>query len=445
LLAMALTMAATASAQWDGRLWKPYQSEQFGGSRRSADGLYGSVEAIYWKLDGPKNLAEWNTGALIGMGDGEQFQLAGSLEAEAVPSPNFNLGTRFTLGYQQGHHGWRFTGCGLSGCGSGVAMSTRVGWSEQGDYLYDFMGTGENEWTWINIRSYVGRDREGKDYGISCEYQTRLFDLDLAWTYRTHPFKWGELEFFAGAKYWDLNDKLSFADEGMWFFYNFSTDTLWEGTSRYDYDVIDILAYNGVIPLEMEISSRQIREATNRMVGPNLGFNLTRRNSRWTFGAAPSVFLGVNNQTFTFNEYGTSRFNEVIAAANTTVGDIGYVYNSMASSFSVGELLNLKQARSLLKLPVTYYHKQHRTVFSPGVSLQLSAKWQWTDAVGIKVSFDSTVMQNVARGSDLVATPVQYEQTPGVWVNTGKYDFSYHSKGDTVILYGISIGLEMKR
>ena len=107
---------------------------------------------------------------------------------------------------------------------------------------------------------------------------------------------------------------------------------------------------------------------------------------------------------------------------------------------------------------------RNRTVFSPGAGFQFSAKWQWTDAVGIKVGIDANIMSNVARGGTLVAkstyhtevTPmfIRAPNKPSAWEFTDhnvtrtrneEVDFSLRSKGETIILYGISLGLEVRR
>ena len=452
LLAVTLTMVVTLSAEdWDGRLWKPYQPEQFGGSRRSADGVYGAIEMLYWKLDGPRNLVQFNQ----------------ILDVSELPT-SFELGTRITFGNRRGHHGWLFSAYGLSGIGGSIA-DERISWDQQGTF--------ERWYTYYWYRSYwyksVWNWMDVVDSKVELKSQSRVFNFDLSWTYRPHPFRWGEIEFFAGAKYWDLNDKLDYSDLGfnnVYIYYGWedpdnvnpttsvavgtpTTATLYGRAYWYDFDDYT------PIPMIIQLGQYRTQEATNRMVGPHLGCNITRRNSRWTFGAAPAVFLGVNNQSFTFRETASVRLNEpptnATMPAYTEMVDYDYV--SEASNLTVGQLNSLKRmSTEMEKLAPTTYRKLHRSVFSPGVSLQLSAKWQWTDAVGIKFGFDSTIMNNVARGNDLVATPIfvdengnrvsrDYANKSGDGPQRDGYDFSLRSKGDVVILYGISIGLEMKR
>ncbi len=56
LYAVLFATAGSALALDGGRLWKPYQPEEFGGGRRMNDGVYGELSAILWKVSKPKNL-----------------------------------------------------------------------------------------------------------------------------------------------------------------------------------------------------------------------------------------------------------------------------------------------------------------------------------------------------------------------------------------------------
>ena len=405
-LAMTLIVVDTAPA-WDGRLWKPYQPEQFGGQRRSPDGVYGAVEMLWWKLDAPRNVSPY-------------------MAVTELPS-DFQLGTRITLGNRRGHHGWRFTGYGLSGLGGSITEES----GGTGNWLTDigFVPPGGlpplpppaflNWYTHYETNSFLEAGRN--EYG----YQTRIVDLDLAYTYRPHPFKWGELDFFAGVKYRDINDKLLYLQSDNTYSYTYMFTPLpWTTPAPAS-------PPDGIIGSTFATTTRSTeKEVTNRIVGPSLGFDLTRRNLRWTFGAGASVFLGINNQSFRFNQVTVQGVLADSAAsfANLTISDL-ITYRAITPPIVWPNLVPTPNQ----------LHKQHRTVFSPGVSLQLSAKWHWTDAVGIKVGFDSTIMDNIARGSTLVETPLP--PLPGL----PAFAYALRDRGDTVILFGFNIGLEVRR
>ncbi|MDR3183288.1 MAG: hypothetical protein LBT89_10305, partial [Planctomycetaceae bacterium] len=101
------------------RLWKPYSPESFGGSRRSNDGVYGAIDMIYWKVDGPRNIP----------------LLADMLYAQELSS-DFQFGTRITFGNRRGHHGWLFSGYSLPGSEASVEANgyTWEGETKQNTY-----------------------------------------------------------------------------------------------------------------------------------------------------------------------------------------------------------------------------------------------------------------------------------------------------------------------
>ena len=459
LLAMTLIIADTAPA-WDGRLWKPYQPEQFGGSRRPKDGVYGSVEAIWWRIDPPGN-----TDSVLR--ELKEVGLATTMDASAIPA-EFALGGRFALGNRRGHHGWRFTGYSISGLGGAVTHGDPIDVSRQGRNTIVY------RWpSGLNDGKYYRIDDDWMDIRAKRELvyrsRTNITDLDLAWTYRAHPFSWGELEFFVGAKYRDVNDGLFFSDKATSYLYEsfvWDLGRKYNGDSRLNWSGYELARIpSGDTVRNLESSSGDLtpsisenthyvdREARNRMVGPNLGFELTRRNRRWTFGAVPSLFLGVNNQSFTFFEH---YFDRALSQADVALLQ-GQTGGADWSNLSLDSLVALRNTFAGTNTDaegetprVTTRYNRHRAVFTPGVGLQLSAKWQWTDAIGIKVSFDSAIMDNVARGSDLVATPrfidgpINDDTGEASKVRDG-YDFGLRSRGAVVTLYGISIGLEMRR
>lgn len=485
LLAVLLAVTSSAMALDGMRLWKPYQPESFGGGRRSNDGVYGSIEAILWKVDGPHGVAQYvpdsdrkvttetpaaNGGVATSTtlwklnGDLERFSLG--LHTNYLDS-NFRTGTRLVVGNRRGHHGWKFSGYGLSGLGGTLSSSDGLDWSEGGD-IHDPIilnpgGTSSASTSGgLQVSSYSSGEIRMysqwlniKEKRVSVNSKTNLINLDLAYTYRAHPFKWGNLEFEAGAKYFDFYDKLRFQDEGRNNVYRYMN---WEGIvfgSDSDdgeavvyygddsgnlvvSDITDIDMDDDLEPLELSITNYNARNVRNRMLGPNIGFNFTRQNQRWTFGAGANFFAGINNQSFLFNEYSTVSFSEVDDDNNDN--NTGSIPDEISRRQLLAlQLLGEKSGGLLSK---TVYHR-NRTVFSPGVALQFSAKWQWTDAVGIRAGFDSTIFDHVARGSDLQITRIIRDS--GGANESSRYEYGLRSKGGTAIMYGVNLGLEFQR
>jgi len=455
LLAVVLTATGTAYAQWDGRLWKPYQPEQFGGSRRSADGIYGSVEAIYWKVNNLTNV-DFST------------KVIAFTEMES----DFRLGTRITFGNRRGHHGWRASGYGI-GFDSSIMQTDNWDWSRSDSYSKSFTYPRVEEVIdgvtipqYDVVRKYTYEWVDAKSTIAHSNFQATICNLDLAYTYRVHPFSWGELELFAGGKYLEFSENLHFLNGGDHYVYVYG---IWAKSPDYYYPYDDLgFSTKSIEPLVVGLENHQILQAKNRMVGPNFGFDLSRRNNRWTFAIMPSIFLGVNNQSFTFEEHG-----KVTGSLSNEDMSSDEYFQDILKSYIKGPLdvseLTFAQLEALSVMERELYgdltkgatlYKRHRTVFSPGIGLQMSAKWQWTDAIGIKFGFDATVIDNVARSTTLVATPNMIEvdaidanHKPIIGADGEKiteerrngFNFSLRSKGETVVLYGISIGLEMRR
>ena len=129
-LLLAMVLSDTTSAVFDGRFFKPYQPGQFGGNRRSPDGVYAAVEMLYWKVDDLR-------GNIFRQGHNQ------NLNTSKIPS-DFRLGTRITFGNRSKHHGWRFTGYGGSGFGGSFEQSglEKVFATEQERYGYPSLSQG---------------------------------------------------------------------------------------------------------------------------------------------------------------------------------------------------------------------------------------------------------------------------------------------------------------
>ncbi|MCL2744695.1 MAG: hypothetical protein FWE67_12670 [Planctomycetaceae bacterium] len=453
------------------RLWKPYQPEQFGGQRRDADGVYGGIDAICWnlsKLKFGREAIHTPPLNLLTTGDAPIDTVSYITDIDL----DFRFGTRVTVGNYMGHHGWRFTGYQISDI-TRAHENAALTWNS-GIYLGVI--------DWINVMSPV----------VKISSTTTVTNLDLDYTYRTHPFKWGGIELYAGAKYWEFDNEFSHANaiyHNIYFYRNRPEGWLTlDGPS-----VTQVRTWLNETPpyALVELAVRTQQQVKNRMVGPNFGFDLTRRNKRWTFGTGGSVFLGMNNQSFTFDQCSEVSARELGNAATTNnrnqnfspVGGAeeinlgGDPPNGGFQGLAIAEMVALQQQGTGLnpgQLADYYHWHRTRTLFSPGANLHLSAKWQWTDAFGIKFGFDSTIRSHVNDGGDFdVTRNMVWVQNPNynpllpldpdgplvspvpsnvatpanplhISAQDG-YNISIRDKGSTVILYGFSIGLEIRR
>ncbi len=484
LLAIVVGMSSSAFALEGARFFRPWQPEDFGGKHGGRDGLYGAVEAISWTIEAPGHSETYGNPMTHGT--------------------SFDIGTRVTLGNRRGNHGWRVSGFSLRNDRGATAYSpVQYWWSEVGETA--FRMAVDDPWTEANEGDYnarvgqpgwteiipgeppvviehpetevpvweefqVFRDRAAFQASIdSFSSHTDVFDIDLNWTYRTSPLSWGSLEFFAGAKYRSFEEDFALSHVTSTYNYVFYYDPIGTG----GYNIGDEMP-NGTIvepgtngqgtwlldpthaPNIAEIGGASqsnsmseiyeywttVRtdiksEVKNRMFGPNLGFEVSRQNARWTFSAAPSLFLGFNSQSAHY-------YRDSYSSPLEYVPIPALVDPGMLVLPTVEDLISVRQMMMVNNVPTTSLEgptvisptpvnrHNHRNVFSPGISLNLAASWQWTDAIAIRGGFDTTYMTHVLRGTD---------------ISVGSEDqvLQFLRKGDDVLMYGFSLGLEVKR
>ncbi|GHT36319.1 hypothetical protein FACS189427_07700 [Planctomycetales bacterium] len=479
MTAFVMTESATAFTPEGMRLWKPYQPEQFGGQRRDADGVYGSIDAIHWKVSALKGIPAMETVPTYKLQeflsfrqyyylDGEEqysFQNQNAIDGNinfldtinGTPEANevnvsgllvdridskFGLGTRITVGNRQGHWGWQFRGYHLpdiSGSESRLSI-TQASQTEVQSLLLTTLYRNTSDIRYLRN---------------ALSNTSNVIDLELSATYRTHPFRWGSMEFLAGARYWDFEDSLQYEQKGASFFY----DSGWSAQSNEDAELSALYAVYG-------LKSRTVR---NRIVGPQFGMSVSRRNARWTFGADATFIAGVNNLSYSYNEFSilAPLTVEENADNNNDSNQVTPLYiithpSVLSDEVVFDQLLQLDgstlSGNNFDTTDLRRYYKR-KTVFSPGIDLQLSAKWQWTDAVGFKLGFNSSIFNHVARSSDIKVITDSYSyynetntSDTGVVEPAGNRTDRTRStvtdigrSSNTVTAYGISFGIEIRR
>ena len=476
VLAMTLTMIGTASALDGARLWKPYQPEQFGGSRRSADGIYGSIEGLYWKMSRPSST--WvgyshsdgsNATRLVYNGNDVLYQ-TNSMNMNAA-NTNFALGTRIEFGNYRGHHGWLVSGYGLPAQSTSFSQQdatmvikdpeciTTYGfyWAtgswcqvlrtdlngnpvwenyiESDFYRYEEIphdpipNTGYF-WGWFP-RDWADPWGQGQLAPVpltfaraSVSSKTGISSVELMYTYRPHPFKWGEMELLAGARYWEMDDEMNFIGQGFdqTIVYDQSTNNNRNDSILNPNPGPSISDESG--PLTVLATTTIDGRVTNRITGPQFGFKVSRRNQRWTFGAEFRFLAGINGQSQTVS--GTLGDGGVDPSNIYDYTILQVRQSSMKPYVPIGLLRNAK----------SFYHHTNKTYFSPGIELRLGAKWQWTDAVGVNFGFNTMFVDNVARGGSIIDYSVSPDGTLfGIRGN----------QNESIIVYGLNFGLTARR
>ena len=238
---------------------------------------------------------------------------------------------------------------------------------------------------------------------------------ELMYTYRTHPFTWGGMEFLAGARYWDFDDRFGFLGIGP----GSASDPPVTGAVGNNVDE------NGPISVlaDMTINARGI----NRVFGPQVGLKLSRSNARWTFGAEGRLAAGINTQTL------------------KTEGNIGTNYDFNGSN---GDRTNAEGHGSDSSVPrwmpigmqfsnTNFGHKKHTTVFAPMGEIRLSADWQWTEAVSFFGAIDGMTAGGIARAVRVTDYVVKSDGTI--------FGIRGSDRNATVAVYGGEFGFKIRR
>ncbi|MDR1964848.1 MAG: BBP7 family outer membrane beta-barrel protein [Planctomycetaceae bacterium] len=489
LLAIMLATTGSVPALEGFRLWAPYQPESFGGNRRGNDGIYASVEGIFWKVDGPKSTPigytnpNGSSGSRWAYDGNKTFLQTNSMNTNNL-GVDFTLGTRVEVGNRRGHHGWLFSGYGLSDCGGsfnsengsmvisdpenlttyaiyGANFGLNEVWTKDGTFVYiaetpPFLGwdTGNPQvpirnvgylWAWFPIQ-WGDPWLEGRLAPVPLNFaranvrnSVDIMSLELMYTYRTHPFKWGDLEFLAGARFWDFDDKMTFLGQGYETPYYESDpfddddDNNNNNDDESGYGQAGMSNSNSLGAWTVLADTKITGQVRNRIIGPQFGVKVQRRNARWTFGAEGRFMAGINNQSQTVSGYLGSNFinPELVPQIGSSGSDSGGTSNGTVQDHGVLPYIPIGIHHSAQ----TFYHHRNKTYFSPGFELQLSAKWQWTDAVGFKLGFNSTIFDNIGRGAEVIEYKIQ---------DNGQL-FGLKVSKTAVITYGVNFGLDIRR
>ncbi|GHT40284.1 hypothetical protein FACS189443_0400 [Planctomycetales bacterium] len=402
------------------RLWKPYSPESFGGGKRQNDGVYGELEAIYWKIDGPRGIP----------------QLDPTIDLSSLDT-SFNFGTRITVGNRWGHHGWRASGFGLSN--SGEVSTSGLSWEitdpanpvlEPMIIAIDYTTSTSNTSTTTDTSGtiietvlvpvmYASSTRGTTTLSST----TQIYEGELVYTYRPHPFSWGSIELESGLRAWGLEEHLNLSVEAETIV---SRAELIGSTNNTD--TSDTGSTGGGLTTDSDSETTSVRmtttrslnrQAKNYITGPQIGVQFRRHNQRWTYGADAKFIAGINAQSY-----------QCTGRTDFDFPDI--------SELSNGQVRSVRYLGTETNTPLMIW-KKHRTEFSPGVEFALSAKWQWTEAVAFKCGFNSTMFSNVARGANIL-----YQAPPANAPSGTKGIYSVTSHGDDVITYGGSFGIDVR-
>ncbi|MBR4751997.1 MAG: hypothetical protein IK077_09575, partial [Thermoguttaceae bacterium] len=277
-LCLALATTSTASAQVSQmRFFSPFPDDQFGGGIYEHEGLYGSISAGVLSLSQPRDQVvgslnggqQYVTNVVPNVGsEGASTTFTYSEQVNQINTSQFHAdwetATRFTIGNQDGHHGWEFSGtivtpqrCDYEGIYGGVviedpavvnvsnynlsgASGNYYVWTGNSYQLLDQQGAGSvNQigrlWmivgldqvgssstsynsntnnnsstnnSGVNRYAFVPMPITYEAFHISSKVNT--WTVEAMYNYRFHPFRSGTLEALAGVRYTAFEDRFNF-------------------------------------------------------------------------------------------------------------------------------------------------------------------------------------------------------------------------------------------
>ena len=466
MLVLALTTQVFASQGF--RPWAPYQHDRFGGGTRRAEGIYGTIEGVYYTFAPVKNIVIGDTSPAT---NGYRETYTGDAVLNQTNTINTNnlgvvsgMGTRAEIGNFRGHHGWSIAGysvldmtCSMEHPNGSVVINDRndttvfsiiganvfynkilngVSW----DQFYETPFDGErltgvsnyyarSLWGWF-VAPWVNNGTDNSNtiwvgtlapLPINFENAKVTSKMDhwvveALYTYRCHPSRFGNLDLFGGVRYMEIDDSLNFYGEGL----------PWKGVEE-DVDTGELTGTVFAIGSVLGDSDWRFK-AQNHIVAPQIGARISRTNDRWTLSAEGKFMAGLNQQNL------------------RSQGSFGSYYEKINTDIFPTELLS-ETGRAYGIYPWTpigalygtrsFDHSAIRHAFSPGVEVKINANWQLTNAVGINFGVTGMWVDEIARGAYINDYSID---------RTGKF-FGLNDDGYTnsALMYGINFGLTVNR
>ncbi|MDR1477865.1 MAG: BBP7 family outer membrane beta-barrel protein [Planctomycetaceae bacterium] len=487
LFSFQILFCGLLAAQESFRPFRPYQPEEFGGARHGDEGFTFDITGIAWTVKGfscPIGARDATGKSMVRTvyNGNSQYTQSNTLNASSMGSGHLQFGTSYELGFNRDHSGFLFRGYSISGLG-GSFESGDVGMLTSSDVIYSGKNSGvfgsmviddSKASTLINVESATGLSYASNriwstvDGGVVAanrvEYLTPLtgwipsvaqgtsssdsdsdssttadlaiwaplpinfpyvrysssidiLSLELMYTYRPYPLKWGTLNLYGGLRYFDVKDSFGFTGIS----YGNPTEIISTGstgTSSDDSSSSDTSDDESNDDIDITNLTTTIKaRVVNQITGPQIGAKIERRAGRWTYGAEGRLLAGFNKQTSTVSGKFASQFID----AGVDVEGEGQVAPYKMIAFT--------------NRPQAFYHRSKRDVFSPAFELRLNLRWQWTDYVGFNVGFNSTVIDNIGRGADVI----DYRFNPDGSL------FNIRKSNTTLTTYGVNFGVQVRR
>ena len=479
-LVLVLALTTQVFAYQGFRPWAPYQRDQFGGGARRAEGVYGTLEGVYYTFAPSKNIVVGDTSSATG---GIRQVYNGHVtftQTNTISSNNLGalsgMGTRAEVGNNVGHHGWSIGGYSLRDMSStidspnasmvindrpapldvysiggeifGMPMSdlwfyfvwdpsAPGGFNEVSvnHYPPGLVGHGDMHksttyypsalWGWFPSRwNYAGDEIWiGQLAPLPLTFErttvTTKIDhwvIDAVYTYRCHPTRLGNLDLFGGVRYMEIDDSLLFLGEGH----------PWRGVVVDD-DNPDIFSGDALNYGSILGNSDWRFKADNHIIAPQIGGRLSRTLGRWTLSGEGKFMAGFNQQNLRSSGTVGSHYNNM--NDGITFPDIGTGTVTDLNLYPWSPLGIASGSRS-------FNHSKTHHEFSPGVEVKVNANWQLTNAVGINFGVTGMWVDEIARGHKINDYTIYNDQI-----------FALRNNGftDSALMYGVNFGVTVNR
>jgi len=407
--------------KWD--WFAPAETSSYGNGPRPKIGFFGSYERLFWSLAKPQTSV---VGSEQAAGPGlsfpnDQVLLSGipTIFTNTVDTgwmqANGAWGNRFEFGYwDTDNHGW--LGSVLDHVQQGqyrVDHSAIIQFGDPGNqlqgndglYLIDFGGQFGVLFTPVQ----AGKIPIRFDYLTQKNIAT-LNGLELMHMYRpARLHNGGVFELLYGARWLQLND--TYQVQGFNSFNNLRVQPIATTITPTDG------AVNYFNPLSDSFWSTR---AINNMVGPQIGFRLSKQRSRWTTSLEARFLAAANFQNV---------HQKTLMGSNVIPNTVGFGAIGGTSTTDT----------NLLYSPIIFQGigantNRFATTFSPVGEIRLNTVFQVTSNVGLKVGYTGLVIGNVTRASNRI----DYNSPNLIGITTG---------GNHQVFFanGINFGVEINR
>ncbi|MBN1911070.1 MAG: BBP7 family outer membrane beta-barrel protein [Pirellulales bacterium] len=382
--AFVLLIGALASAQGlqDMQLFAPADLSTYGGNVPPREGFFFSFEGLVWAVSRP-NVSEighpTTTGRTVWYsGDEADTATQFNTHNTGVLGATVVTGQRYELGFIHGHQGLLVSAWHLS-------PQTQTTYTGPMDMVFDDREWGGAE-DHLHLQGYVDEAltiiRNLPVTFETAEIRNRLeaWGVEVEYLIRSRPtHNGGYFEFFAGARYLELNDHFGVDAFGA------EVDA---GDDDDDDDDDTTIEYEGTLA-----NSYWRQTANNHVVGPQIGLRWFKRYGRWTLSTEGRFFAGYNMQ------------------AIHQSGVLGTELDPPGG-----------QGLPLAMGPTAFNHTDYANEWTPGVELRLMAEWQWTKNVSFGAGWNGMWLDNIARASSMIDYKLDTASAMGIIMRNNRQD-----------------------